>query len=73
LTITIIWQVEEEGKTKKAGFVDHKRIVWHEAFHVLLDSIRLHSKTGCWMLCGDDVVRLLFPVILMFSSDYEEQ
>ncbi|KAG1824182.1 hypothetical protein EV424DRAFT_1471936 [Suillus variegatus] len=51
---------DEEGKP---GFVNLKRIIWHEAFLKLLELVAQHSKSHCW----------LFPIILILSADYEEQ
>ena len=59
-------------KGKKA-YVDFKTVVWHESFRKLLESIRDHSKLGFWFKCGDDIIRRLFPLILILSADYEEQ
>ncbi|KAH7917227.1 hypothetical protein BV22DRAFT_974760, partial [Leucogyrophana mollusca] len=60
----------EDGKLTYTNF---KRVVWHEAFHKLLESIIPLSKTGFPHTCYDDVVRWLFPLILILSADYEEQ
>jgi len=53
--------------------VNFKRVVWHDSFYELLDSIHIHSKTGFHIRCGDGIVRHLFPAILILSADYEEQ
>ncbi|KJA12782.1 hypothetical protein HYPSUDRAFT_50110, partial [Hypholoma sublateritium FD-334 SS-4] len=66
--------VKEDAKeTKKKRFVNLKRIVWHEGFRQLLESIVEYTKTGKWKKCGDGILRWLFPIILMLSADYEEQ
>jgi Plavaka transposase len=64
---------EDADKAGKKTFVDMKNIIWHEAVKGLLGTIRLHSKTGCMVRCGDGVWRLIVPVILILSADYEEQ
>jgi hypothetical protein len=64
---------EDAGETKKKRFVNLKRIVWHEAFEAILKSIIGPSEHGVSVMCGDNVRRWLFPVILMLSADYEEQ
>jgi hypothetical protein len=67
-------QVEEDAsKQGNLAFVDFKRMVWHESFEKLLDSIKEHSKTGFSVICGDRVERLLFPFVVILSADYEEQ
>lgn len=53
--------------------MNFKRVVWHESFIELLDSIHAHSKSGYHIRCADGVVRHLFPIILILSADYEEQ
>jgi hypothetical protein len=53
--------------------VNFKRVIWHDSFYELLDSIRVHSKTGLHIECADEVVRHLYPAILILSADYEEQ
>jgi hypothetical protein len=55
------------------AFVDFKRIVWHESFEKLLDSIGEHSKTGFAVECGDGIERVLYPFVIILSADYEEQ
>ena len=68
------YQVKEDaGETRKKRFVNLKRVVWHEGFKCVLESIIQYSKTGCWTDCGDQVSRWLFPLILILSADYEEQ
>jgi hypothetical protein len=67
-------QVEEDsGETGKTGFVNHKQIVWHESFFLLLETIILYSKTGFHHTCADTIHRWLFPILLILSADYEEQ
>lgn len=39
----------------------------------MLKDIALFSVTGYAFKCGDDVIRTLFPRILVLSGDYEEQ
>ncbi|KAG1904191.1 uncharacterized protein F5891DRAFT_1126623 [Suillus fuscotomentosus] len=57
----------------KASFVNFKNAVWHESFLQLIESAIQHSKTGYWFDCGDLIRRLLWPIILILSADYEEQ
>ncbi|KAF8833931.1 hypothetical protein BDN67DRAFT_992758 [Paxillus ammoniavirescens] len=64
---------EDKKQAHKPGWVNFKNAVWHELFKKLLESIASHSKTGCWVKCWDDVLRWLFPLILILSADYEEQ
>ncbi|KAF9536999.1 hypothetical protein CPC08DRAFT_590148, partial [Agrocybe pediades] len=65
--------LEDPGEAGKKKFVDLKRIVWHKGFSYVLESIKDWAKTGYWYMCADDIQRLIFPIILMLSSDYEEQ
>jgi hypothetical protein len=67
-------QVEEDpGETGKAGFVNHKQVVWHKSFFQLLETVILYSKTGFHHPCADKIIRWLFPILLILSADYEEQ
>ncbi|EIW78276.1 hypothetical protein CONPUDRAFT_60954 [Coniophora puteana RWD-64-598 SS2] len=61
---------EKEGKRT---YTDFKRVVWHEAFRNFLSDIELYSEAGLFHHCHDGINRVLFPVILMLSADYEEQ
>ncbi|KAG2160107.1 uncharacterized protein EDB93DRAFT_1237319 [Suillus bovinus] len=66
--------VEEDRKySGTQSFVNFKNVVWHESFKRLLKSIALLSKTGCWVMCWDNIKRLFYPLILILSADYEEQ
>ncbi|KAF9470163.1 hypothetical protein BDN70DRAFT_821696, partial [Pholiota conissans] len=64
---------EDAGETGKKKYVNLKRVVWHEGFKKLLKSIIEYSKTGKFKRCADNIVRWLFPIILMLSADFEEQ
>ena len=64
---------DDEGEKGKKGYVDFKRVVWHESFHILLSSIKELSKVGCWVECGDGIKRRLYPMVFILSADYEEQ
>ncbi|KAH9953929.1 hypothetical protein BC827DRAFT_1280060 [Russula dissimulans] len=61
------------SEEKKQDFVNYKRVVWHRAIHLVLESVIEVSMTGYWLICGDGVRRWLFPVVLILSADYEEQ
>ena len=69
-TIKLEEEAEESGKK---GYVDFKRVVWHDSFKELLASIHAVSKTGTHIKCADGIIRHLYPVILILSADYEEQ
>ena len=69
-----VFKVEEDAaESKKPGYVNFKRVVWHKSWYELIESIRQLSKIGCRVECADGVVRHIFPVILILSADYEEQ
>ncbi|KAG2155790.1 uncharacterized protein EDB93DRAFT_1262085 [Suillus bovinus] len=66
--------VEEDRKySGTQSFVNFKNVIWHESFKRLLKSIALLSKTGCWVMCWDNIKCLFYPLILILSADYEEQ
>jgi hypothetical protein len=64
---------EDEAERGKKDYVDFKRVVWHNSFLKLLETIAKYSGTGCWVECGDKIQRQLFPTVLILSADYEEQ
>ena len=55
------------------GFVEFKQIVWHESFWKVIESIAKYARTGYPHTCGDNIARILLPLIFLLSSDYEEQ
>ncbi|KAF8433108.1 hypothetical protein L210DRAFT_3650004 [Boletus edulis BED1] len=60
----------EDGKL---SYTDLKRVVWHESFLKLLESIIELSKVGFAYKCFDEIIRVLYPIILILSAGYEEQ
>ena len=64
---------EDPGETRKKGFVNLKRVVWHRAFHEILETIKRWGKIGYQAPCGNDIARWLFPLLLILSSNFEEQ
>jgi Plavaka transposase len=64
---------EDADKAGKKGFVDYKRVVWHKSFKVFLKKMLEYEKTGVDVLCGDNIWRLIVPIILILCADYEEQ
>ncbi|KAJ6476594.1 hypothetical protein DFH09DRAFT_1253495 [Mycena vulgaris] len=63
---------DDPQENKKPAFSNFKNIVWHTAFHKLLESLVHASKVGDWMSCGDDILRWLWPRILILAADYGE-
>lgn len=73
-SICITLQVPEDaGEEGKLGYTTLKRVVWHESFKKLLEHAAQYSKTGYSHKSHNDILRWLFPVILILSADYEEQ
>ncbi|KAG2142880.1 uncharacterized protein EDB93DRAFT_1241527 [Suillus bovinus] len=64
---------EDAGEEGKLGYTTLKRVVWHESFKKLLEHATQYSKTGYSHKSHNDILRWLFPVILILSADYEEQ
>jgi hypothetical protein len=64
---------EDGGDSDKTDYANFKRIVWHESFRLIMESIMSKSKTGQWFRCGDGIEQHLFPFIVILSADYEEQ
>ncbi|KIK13566.1 hypothetical protein PISMIDRAFT_47615, partial [Pisolithus microcarpus 441] len=71
--MNIMLQVPESAKEEgKTGYTNYKRVIWHEAFHFILDKVAELSKIGYKYECYDKITRWLFPLILILSADYEE-
>ncbi|KAF8156731.1 hypothetical protein B0H34DRAFT_675152 [Crassisporium funariophilum] len=64
---------DDEEEKKKPGYVNFKRVIWHESFRKLLESLKNPSNIGYMVKCGDGVSHHLFPFICILSADYEEQ
>ncbi|TFK25318.1 hypothetical protein FA15DRAFT_703863 [Coprinopsis marcescibilis] len=64
---------EDADKMGTQWFADFKRVVWHEGFENILESIVEYSKTGYFFQCGDHVKCRVFPIVMILSADYEEQ
>ncbi|KAF8989969.1 hypothetical protein BDQ17DRAFT_1169598, partial [Cyathus striatus] len=62
--------VEHAGKHSWANY---HRSVWHEAMSHILDSLVEPATTGDWYECSDEIEMQLFPSVLIYSLDYEEQ
>ncbi|KAI5983591.1 hypothetical protein EDD15DRAFT_2533716 [Pisolithus albus] len=63
----------DSGNEGKLSWTNLKRVVWHESFLKILDSIVSLSKVGFAYQTFEGTVRRLYPVILILSADYEEQ
>ncbi|KAI5996963.1 hypothetical protein EDD15DRAFT_2528643 [Pisolithus albus] len=63
----------DSGNEGKLSWMNLKRVVWHESFLKILDSIVSLSKVGFAYQTFEGTVRRLYPVILILSADYEEQ
>ncbi|KAG2123498.1 hypothetical protein BD769DRAFT_1628911 [Suillus cothurnatus] len=64
---------EDASKEGKKSFTNLKRVVWHESFVKFLELVAQYSKTGYSYKCFNQVLRWLFPILLILSADYEEQ
>lgn len=74
LLISPVVQISDPQEHKeRTSWVNFKRVVWHESFYKLLETIKEASKSGCWVNCGDGISRHIFPLILILAADYEEQ
>lgn len=72
--IFLLPQVDDDAEDKgRSGWINFKRVIWHDSFYKLLETIERHSAEGCWVRCGDDVVRHIYPLIFILAADYEEQ
>ncbi|KAH6871585.1 hypothetical protein BKA70DRAFT_1130952 [Coprinopsis sp. MPI-PUGE-AT-0042] len=64
---------EEADKAGKPSFINFKNLVWHESFRRILKRVAVFSQSGCKVHCGDGLWRIIFPLILILSADFEEQ
>ncbi|KAG2140624.1 hypothetical protein DEU56DRAFT_734807, partial [Suillus clintonianus] len=64
---------EDASENGKTGFTNFKRVIWHESFVKFLELVAQYSKTGYSFKCFDQILRWLFPILLILSADYEEQ
>lgn len=70
----MMFQVPEPAKDEhKTSWTNFKRIIWHESFLKLLETVIPLSRTGYRHKCYDEIIRWLLPLILILSADYEEQ
>ena len=70
----IFIQVKENKQhSGKPAWANFKCTMWHESFTRILASLAAKSKTGQWFECLDGIQRWFFPLVLILSSDYEEQ
>ncbi|KAG1733838.1 hypothetical protein EDB19DRAFT_1896555 [Suillus lakei] len=64
---------EDKAHAGLPAWANFKATVWHKSFERILSSLAAKSKTGQWLECLDIVQRWFFPLILILSSDFEEQ
>lgn len=68
-----ITKVPEPAKDEgKLMYTNYKHVIWHEAFLRILDKLAELSNVGYRHKCYDEIVRWLFPIILILSADYKE-
>ncbi|EUC64240.1 hypothetical protein RSOL_437800 [Rhizoctonia solani AG-3 Rhs1AP] len=64
--------VEKDQHLSKADLASLRVHIYHEAFKIILESIKAPAQFGELIECGDGIVRKLFPTISVISADYEE-
>ncbi|KAI5982863.1 hypothetical protein EDD15DRAFT_2179828, partial [Pisolithus albus] len=64
---------EDSANDRKLSYTNLKRVVWHQAFLKLLDSITRLSRVGFAYKTHNGLIRTLYPIVLILSADYEEQ
>ncbi|KAI6103433.1 hypothetical protein F5141DRAFT_1007725 [Pisolithus sp. B1] len=55
---TVPESAKEEGKTR---YTNYKCIIWHQAFHFILNKLAKLSKIGYKYRCYDKITWWLFP------------
>jgi len=72
----VLFHTKVPGDSENNGkltWTNLKRVVWHESFLKILNSIIQLSKVGFAYKTFEGIMRLLYPIILILSADYEEQ
>ncbi|KAK0488236.1 hypothetical protein EDD18DRAFT_1359684 [Armillaria luteobubalina] len=66
--------VEDDPKHKgKPTWINFKRVVWHESFQKIIESIEDYSSTGyAFKLPHSGHIIVIYPFILILCADYEE-
>ncbi|KAG1890746.1 uncharacterized protein F5891DRAFT_1131606 [Suillus fuscotomentosus] len=64
---------EDKKHSGKPVYVNFKNAVWHQSFLKILACLAPLSKFGSAVKCWDDIIRILYLIILILSADYEEQ
>ncbi|KAK0474499.1 hypothetical protein IW261DRAFT_1568476 [Armillaria novae-zelandiae] len=66
--------VEEDPKHKgKPSWINFKRVVWHESFRKIMESVMEYSYTGyAFTLPHSGKTIVIYPFIFVLSADYEE-
>ncbi|KAG0698920.1 hypothetical protein DFH29DRAFT_809715 [Suillus ampliporus] len=65
---------KDADQSGKLSYTNIKCVVWHKAFLKLLELVIIFSKTGFTHKSNfNNIMRWLFPLILLLSADYEEQ
>ncbi|KAK0475391.1 hypothetical protein IW261DRAFT_1422226 [Armillaria novae-zelandiae] len=66
--------VEEDPKHKgKLSWINFKRVVWHESFRKIMESVVEYSYTGyAFTLPHSGKTIVIYPFIFVLSADYEE-
>ncbi|KAG1741895.1 uncharacterized protein EDB91DRAFT_1237102 [Suillus paluster] len=64
---------EDKQHSGKPAWANFKATVWHKSSERILSLLATKSNMGQWFECLDRVQRWFFPLILILSSDFEEQ
>ncbi|KAG2349794.1 hypothetical protein BDR05DRAFT_972737 [Suillus weaverae] len=64
---------EDKAHAGLPAWANFKATVWHKSFERILSLLTTQSKTDQWLECLDTVQPWFFPLILILSSNFEEQ
>ncbi|KAG0704425.1 hypothetical protein DFH29DRAFT_981528 [Suillus ampliporus] len=64
---------EDKNHSGKPTFVNFKNVVWHASFLKILACLVSLLKFGSAIKYWDDVIHILYPIVLTLFTDYEEQ
>ncbi|KAG0702765.1 hypothetical protein DFH29DRAFT_982269 [Suillus ampliporus] len=64
---------EDKNHSGKPTFVNFKNVVWHASFLKILACLVSLLNFGSAIKYWDDVIHILYPIVLTLFADYEEQ
>ena len=64
---------DDEMDKGKRGYINMKHRMYHAGIRKILERFYAAGESGIMWHCGDDIDRLIVPIMLLLAGDYEEQ